>query len=152
MDAGDKIFQSIVPTEEIIEIKNGERKSVQRKVFPGYMLIQMIMNDDTWRVVRETPGVTGFISAEDEQERRPRPVPLEEREVDQILNRMEVGEPKVKVSLTQGQPVKITTGPFAEFMGSVDAIDEIKGKVRVVVSFFGREIPVELDFFQVEKI
>jgi transcriptional antiterminator NusG len=152
MDAKDKIFQVVVPTEEEIEIKDGRRKSVQRKVFPGYILIQMFMDDDSWRVVRETPGVTGFVSAEDERERRPKPVPLEEREVEQIMNRMAVAEPKIKVALSQGEPVRITTGPFADFIGAVDHIDEDKGKVRVIVSFFGRETPVELDFLQVEKI
>ena len=152
MDARDKIFQVVVPTEEEIEIKDGRRKSVQRKVFPGYILIQMLMDDDSWRVVRETPGVTGFVSAEDERERRPKPIPLEEQEVEQILNRIEVAEPRVRVALTRGQPVRITSGPFADFMGVVDNIDEDKGKVRIVVSFFGRETPVELDFLQVEKV
>lgn len=152
MDAQDRIFQVVVPTEEEIEIKDGRRKSIQRKVFPGYILIQMVMDDDSWRVVRETPGVTGFVSVEDERERRPKPVPLEEREVQQIMNRMEVAEPRVRVALTLGEPVRITTGPFADFMGSVDHIDEDKGKIRVRVSFFGRETPVELDFLQVQKI
>jgi len=152
MDAKDKIHQVVIPTEEEIEIKDGRRKSVQRKVFPGYLLVQMLMDDDSWRVVRETPGVTGFVSAEDERERRPKPVPLEESEVEQILTRMEVKEPRIRVALTAGQPVRITTGPFADFLGSVDHIDEDKGKVRVIVSFFGRETPVELDFLQVEKI
>ena len=152
MDARDKIFQVVVPTEEEIEIKDGRRRAVQRKVFPGYILVQMAMDDDSWRVVRETPGVTGFVSAEDERERRPKPVALEEREVQQILHRMEVAEPRVRVALSQGQPVRITTGPFTDFLGAVDAIDEDKGKVRVVVSFFGRDTPVELDFLQVEKI
>jgi transcriptional antiterminator NusG len=152
MDARDKVFQVVVPTVEEIEIKDGRRKSVQRKVFPGYIIIQMAMNDETWRLVRETPGVTGFVSAEDELERRPKPVPLEEREVKQILNRMELSQPKVRVAYTRGQPVRITGGPFADFMGMVDHIDEDKGKVRIIVSFFGRETPVELDFLQVEKI
>jgi len=152
MDARDKIFQVVVPTEEEIEIKDGRRRAVQRKVFPGYILVEMSMNDDSWRVVRETPGVTGFVSAEDERERRPKPIPLEEREVEQILHRMEVAEPRVRVALSQGQPVRITTGPFTDFMGVIDSIDEVKGKVRVRVSFFGRETPVELDFLQVEKI
>ena len=151
MDAKDKIFQVVIPTEEEIEIKDGRRRSTQRKVFPGYILVQMEMDDESWRVVRETPGVTGFVSAEDENERRPKPVPLEEREVDQIMQRMEIAEPRVLVGLTVGQMVRITTGPFADFMGSIDGVDEDKGKVRVLVSFFGRETPVELDFLQVEK-
>jgi len=151
MDVKDKIFQVVVPTEDEIEIKGGERKHVQRKIFPGYILVQMMMDDQSWYVVRNTPGVTGFVSAEDERERRPKPVPLEQKEVDQILNRMYAPEPKIKVGLIPGQMVRINNGPFAEFMGSIDAVDEDKGKVRVLVSFFGRETPVELDFLQVEK-
>ncbi len=151
MDVKDKIYQVVVPTEEEIEMKEGKRKSVQRKIFPGYILIQMRMDDESWYVVRNTPGVTGFISSEDERERRPKPVPLEPREVDHILNRMQEPTPRIKVGLATGQMVRITGGPFAEFMGSVDTVDEDKGKVRVLVSFFGRETPVELDFLQVER-
>jgi transcriptional antiterminator NusG len=151
MDVKDKIFRVVVPTEEEIEMKEGKRKSVQRKIFPGYILILMRMDEASWRVVRETPGVTGFVSSEDEHERRQRPVPLEDREVEHILNRMEEPTPRIKVGLAAGQMVRITSGPFAEFMGSVDAVDEDKGKVRVLVSFFGRETPVELDFLQVER-
>ncbi len=151
MDVKDKIFSVVVPTEEEIEIKDGQRKSVQRKIFPGYILVQMEMDDESWYVVRNTPGVTGFVSAEDERERRPKPVPLEQKEVDAIMARMVSPTPRVKVGLTVGQMVRITSGPFAEFMGSIDHMDEDKGKVRVLVSFFGRETPVELDFLQVEK-
>ncbi len=151
MDVKDKIFSVVVPTEEEIEIKEGQRKSVQRKIFPGYILVQMEMDDESWYVVRNTPGVTGFVSAEDERERRPKPVPLEQKEVDAIMARMVSPTPRVKVGLTVGQMVRITSGPFAEFMGSIDHMDEDKGKVRVLVSFFGRETPVELDFLQVEK-
>ena len=151
MDVKEKIYQVVVPTEEEIEMKEGKRKSVQRKIFPGYILIQMRMDDESWYVVRNTPGVTGFISSEDERERRPKPVPLEPREVDHILNRMQEPTPRIKVGLAAGQMVRITGGPFAEFMGSVDTVDEDKGKIRVLVSFFGRETPVELDFLQVER-
>ena len=151
MDVKDKIFSVVVPTEEEIEIKDGQRKSVQHKIFPGYILVQMEMDDESWYVVRNTPGVTGFVSAEDERERRPKPVPLEPKEVDQIMARMASPTPRVKVGLTIGQMVRITGGPFAEFMGSIDGLDEDKGKVRVLVSFFGRETPVELDFLQIEK-
>ena len=151
MDVKDKIFSVVVPTEEEIEIKDGQRKSVQRKIFPGYILVQMEMDDESWYVVRNTPGVTGFVSAEDERERRPKPVPLEQKEVDAIMARMVSPTPRVKVGLTIGQMVRITSGPFAEFMGSIDHMDEDKGKVRVLVSFFGRETPVELDFLQIEK-
>ncbi len=152
MDVKDKIFQVVIPTEEEIEIKEGQRRSVHRKVFPGYILVQMVMDDDSWYVVRNTPGVTGFVSAEDERERRPKPVPLEPREVDAIMNRMTQDTPRIRVGLTVGQMVRITSGPFADFMGSVDQVDQDKGKVRVLVSFFGRETPVELDFLQVEKV
>jgi transcriptional antiterminator NusG len=151
MDVKDKIFQVVIPTEEEIEIKEGQRKSVQKKIFPGYILVQMMMDDQSWYVVRNTPGVTGFVSAEDEREHRPKPVPLEPREVEQILNRMVSAEPRVKVGLAPGQMVRISSGPFADFMGSIDSVDQDKGKVRVLVSFFGRETPVELDFLQVEK-
>ena len=151
MDVKDKIFSVVVPTEEEIEIKDGQRKSVQRKIFPGYILVQMEMDDESWYVVRNTPGVTGLFSPEDERERRPKPVPLEPKEVDQIMARMASPTPRVKVGLTIGQMVRITGGPFAEFMGSIDGLDEDKGKVRVLVSFFGRETPVELDFLQIEK-
>ncbi len=151
LDAKDRIFKVVVPTEEEVEIKEGKRRSVHRKIFPGYILIQMKMDDDSWRVVRETPGVTGFVSAEDEREHRQKPVPLEAREVASILSRMEEPLPRIKVGLAAGQLVRITGGPFAEFIGSVDAVDEDKGKVRVLVSFFGRETPVELDFLQVER-
>ena len=151
MDVKDKIFQVVVPTEDEIEVKDGQRKTIQRKIFPGYILVQMTMDDQSWYVVRNTPGVTGFVSAEDERERRPKPVPLEAREVEQIMNRMYSPEPKVKVGLVPGEMVRITSGPFAEFMGAIDVVDEDKGKIRVLVSFFGRETPVELDFLQVEK-
>ena len=152
MDMRDKIYQVVVPTEEEIEIKGGKRKHVQRKVFPGYILVQMRMDDDSWYVVRNTPGVTGFVSLEDEKERRLKPVPLEEREVATIMKRMTQEAPRVRVGLVPGQMVRISSGPFADFMGSVDWVDQDKGKVRVLVSFFGRETPVEIDFLQVEKV
>ena len=152
MDVHDKIFQVVVPTEEEIEIKEGRRRSVRRKVFPGYILIQMDMDDDSWHVVRNTPGVTGFVSAEDEKERRPKPVPLEEREVERILKQMESEAPRVKVGFALGQSVRITDGPFTDFIGVVDQVMSDRGKVSVLVSFFGRETPVELDFLQVEKL
>lgn len=152
LDAKDRVYQVVVPTEEEIEIKEGKRKTVQKKVFPGYLLVRMEMDDSSWYVVRNTPGVTGFVSAEDERERRPKPVPLEPKEVEQILHRMEAPTPRVRVGLASGQMVRITGGPFADFMGSVETVDQDKGKVRVLVSFFGRETPVELDFLQVEKV
>ena len=151
MDIRDKIFQVVVPTEDEIEIKEGRRKPVTKRVFPGYIIIQMTMDDESWHVVRNTPGVTGFVSAEDEQEGRPKPVPLEEAEVQSILNQMESAEPRVRVGFDKGQVVRITDGPFADFMGSVDEVYPDRSRARVLVSFFGRDTPVELDFLQIEK-
>ena len=152
MDVQDKIFQVVVPTEEEIEIRDGKRRSVRKKVFPGYILIQMNMDDNSWHVVRDTPGVTGFVSSEDERESRPKPVPLEQKEVEKILKQMESEAPRVKVGYTLGQSVRITDGPFTDFIGIVDQVLDDRGKVRILVSFFGRETPVELDFLQVEKL
>ena len=146
MEMKDQIFRVIVPTEEEIEIKNGQRRTVQKKVFPGYVLVQMVLSDDSWYVVRNTPGVTGFVGL------GTRPTALEEAEVKSILKQMEEEAPKVRVNYQVGQAVKITDGPFTDFEGVVDAIDQEKGKVRVLVSFFGRETPVELDFLQVMRL
>ncbi len=146
MEMKDQIFRVIVPTEEEIEIKNGQRRTVQKKVFRGYVLVQMTLTDDSWYVVRNTPGVTGFVGL------GTRPTPLEESEVKSILKQMEEEAPKVRVNYQVGQAVKITDGPFTDFEGVVDAIDQEKGKVRVLVSFFGRETPVELDFLQVIRL
>lgn len=151
MDVKDKIFEVVVPTEEAIEIKDGQRKPVQRKMYAGYLLVKMVMDDESWYVVRNTPGVTGFISSEDERERRPKPVPLEDSEVERILSQMTSESPRVRIGFEAGDPVRIKDGPFADFMGTVDAVSEERGKVRVLVSFFGRETPVELDFLQIEK-
>jgi transcriptional antiterminator NusG len=146
MGVRDKIFQVIIPTEEEIEIKDGQRRTVQRKVFPGYVLVEMIMGDDSWYVVRNTPGVTGFVGA------GTRPTALEDSEVKRILKQMKMEAPKVKVSFSRGERVKVVDGPFTDFIGVVDDINPEKGKVRVLVSFFGRETPVELDFLQVARI
>jgi transcription termination/antitermination protein NusG len=146
MEMQDQIFRVIVPTEEEIEIKNGQRRTVQKKVFPGYVLVQMRMTDDSWYVVRNTPGVTSFVGHGN------RPTPLEDAEVKAILKQMEEEAPKVRVSYQVGQAVKITDGPFTDFEGIVDAIDHERGRVRVLVSFFGREAPVELDFLQVTRL
>lgn len=151
MDVKDKIFKVVVPTEEEIEIKEGRRKSVSKRVFPGYIIVHMEMDDESWHVVRNTPGVTGFVSAEDETEGRPKPVPLEDSEVQTILHRMEDAEPRVRLGFTKGQMVRINEGPFVDFMGAVDEVLPERHKVKVLVSFFGRETPVELDFLQVEK-
>jgi transcription termination/antitermination protein NusG len=146
MGVRDKIFQVVIPTEEEIEIKDGQRRTVQRKVFPGYVLVEMRMGDDSWYVVRNTPGVTGFVGA------GTRPTALEDSEVRRILKQMKTEAPKVKVTFSRGERVKVVDGPFTDFIGLVDDINPEKGKVRVLVSFFGRETPVELDFLQVARI
>ena len=146
MDVGDKIFQVVVPTEEEMEIRDGQRRTVARKVFPGYILVHMIMDDESWYVVRNTPGVTGFVGSGN------RPVPLEDAEVKNILRQMEAEAPRVKIGYTKGQSVRITDVPFAEFIGVVDEVYTEKGKIKVLLSFFGRETPVELDFLQIEKL
>lgn len=141
----DKIFQVVVPTEDELEVRYGKRQTVERRIFPGYILVQMVMTDDSWYAVRDTPGVTGFVGMGDE------PVPLRPEEVQAIMERMEAEAPKIKVTFKPGQKVRIIDGPFEEFIGVVDEIDMERAKVRVMVSFFGRETPVELDFLQVEK-
>lgn len=145
MGMKDKIFDVVVPTEEEIEIKDGKRRTVERRVFPGYILVQMIMGEDSWYVVRNTPGVTGFVGMGNE------PTPLRPEEVSQIVKRMEAEAPRIKVTFKTGQKVRIIDGPFNDFIGTVSEIDMERAKVRVMVSFFGRETPVELDFLQVEK-
>ena len=145
MGMQDEIFDVVVPTEEEIEIKDGHRRTVRRRVFPGYVLVHLILTDDSWYVVRNTPGVTGFVGSGN------KPTPLLREEVDKIFKRMEVEAPKIKVSFRPGQTVRIIDGPFADFMGSVDDVDQNRGTVRVLVSFFGRETPVELDFLQVSE-
>ena len=151
MDVKDKIFQVIVPTEEEMEYKDGQKKTNLKKIFPGYILVQMEMDDDSWFVVRNTPGVTGFVSAEDESDNRPKPVPLEQEEVDHILNQIRSDEPRIKVGFASGQTIRVTEGPFIDFMGVVDEVYPDRLKIKVLVSFFGRETPVELDFLQEEK-
>lgn len=151
MDAGGEIFQIVIPTAEEIEIKEGQRRTVAKKLLPGYVLVQMKMSNQSWNVVRNTPGVTSFVSSQDEQGKLI-PSPLEEKEVEAILKRMEAGAPEVKIGLSRGQSIRITDGPFVDFAGVVDNINPEKGKARVLVSFFGREIPIELDFLQVEQL
>jgi transcriptional antiterminator NusG len=142
----NKIFEVVVPTEDEIELKDGQRRTVERRIFPGYILVEMLMDEDSWYVVRNTPGVTGFVGSVR------RPTPLRQRDVDRILKRMRAETPRVKVTFVPGQKVRICDGPFEDFVGAVDDIYPDKGKVRILVSFFGRETPVELDFLQVEKI
>ncbi len=145
MGMKDKIFDVVVPTEEEIEVREGKRRTVERRVFPGYILVQMLMDEDSWYVVRNTPGVTGFVGMGNT------PTPLRPEEVNQIMKRMEAESPKVKVTFKPGQKVRIIDGPFNDFIGTVADLDMTRAKVRVMVSFFGRETPVELDFLQVEK-
>jgi len=146
LDMQNKIFEVVVPTEEEIELKDGQRRTVKRRIFPGYILVDMLMDEDSWYVVRNTPGVTGFVGSVR------RPTPLRQRDVDRILKRMRAETPRVKVTFLPGQKVRICDGPFEDFVGAVDDVYPDKGKVRILVSFFGRETPVELDFLQVEKI
>ncbi len=146
IDAGSEVFQIVIPTLEEIEVRGGQRRAVTKKILPGYVLIQMRMSDQSWNVVRNTPGVTGFVSSEN------KPVPLQEEEVNRVLKQMEAEAPKVKVGFRKGQSIRVTDGPFIDFVGLVDDINVEKGKVKVLLSLFGRETPVELDFLQVEKL
>jgi len=146
MDSGDEISEIIIPTEEEVEIRGGQRRTVAKKILPGYILVRMKMGDQSWNIVRNTPGVTGFVGSGG------KPVPLLAEEAEQILQQMRAEAPKVKVGFRQGQSVRVTDGPFADFVGIVDEIGTEKGKVKVRLSLFGRETPVELDFLQVEKL
>jgi transcriptional antiterminator NusG len=146
MGVEDQIFQVLVPMEEEIEIKNGQRQTVNKKVFPGYVLVEMAMSDESWYVVRNTPGVTSFVGSGN------RPTPLMESEVKKILKQMGVEAPKFKVQFQKGQSVRVKDGPFAEFIGTVDEVNPERNKVKVLVSIFGRETPVELDFLQIDKL
>ncbi len=152
LDMEDRIKQVLVPTEEEVVFKDGKRRSERKKLFPGYILVQMSMDDESWYAVRNTPGVTGFVSTEDERDSRPKPVPLEDKQIEDILRQVESDSTRVKIALERGETVRITEGPFVDFIGAINDVDESKGKVRVLVSFFGRETPVELDFLQVERI
>lgn len=145
MGMKDKIFDVVIPTQEEIEVHDGKRRTVERHVFPGYVLVEMILEEESWFVVRNTPGVTGFVGMGDE------PTPLRDDEVAQIMRRMESEAPTYKVTYKAGDRVRIIDGPFNDFRGTVDEIDMERSKIRVMVNFFGRETPVELDFLQVEK-
>lgn len=145
LDLGERVYEVVVPTQEEIEIRNGQRHTVQRKVFPGYVLVRMEMDDETWYALRNTPGVTGFVNVNN------KPVPLAETQVQSILKGMAAEAPKVKMSFQLGDTVRIIDGPFADFRGEIDEINHEKGKIKVLVSFFGRETPVELDFLQAER-
>jgi len=142
----DKIFNVIVPTEKKIKIVSGKRKVVEEKIYPGYVLVDMIVTDDSWYIVRNTPRVTGFVGS------GTTPVPLAKDEIDMLFERMGVKEPKYKMDIKVGEMVRITDGPFKDFEGRVSEIDEARGNLKVLVSMFGRETPVEVDFLQVKKI
>ncbi len=146
MDMEDKIFDVLVPTETKIKIRNGKRSTVREKIFPGYVLVNMIVTDDSWYVVRNTPNVTGFVGS------GTTPTPISEEEVAELQRRMGVEEPTYKVDVSVGSPVKIIDGPFKDFEGKVSEVDESKGKIKVLVTMFGRETPVELDSLQIKKI
>ena len=145
MGMKDKIFDVVIPTQEEIEVRDGKRRTVERHIFPGYVLVNMILTEESWYVVRNTPGVTGFVGMGNS------PTPLRPEEVNQIIKRMEAEAPTVKVTFKVGERVRIIDGPFNDFRGNVAEIDMERTKVRVMVNFFGRETPVELDFLQVEK-
>lgn len=142
----NKIFDIVIPTRDIVTIKKGKKKTIREKVFPGYLLIKMILNDDTWLVVRTTQGITGFVGV------GTKPTPISDKEVEAIKRFVEQEQPKFKAKFSVGEAVKVTDGPFADFIGTIESIDDAKGKVKVLVSIFGRETPVELDFLQVAKL
>lgn len=146
MDMEEKIFEVTIPTEEVMEVKGGKKVVNQRKVFPGYILVQMELDDDSWYVVRNTPGVTGFVGS------NTRPTALSVDEVDKILNRAAAGKPKPKSEFTEGQTVKVINGPLADFTGTISEINVDQSKLKVLVSIFGRDTPVELTFGQVAKL
>jgi len=146
LDKTDKIFDVVVPKEKQIEIKNGKRRVVEKRIFQGYVLVQMVLDDDSWYVVRNTPNVTGFVGSGHE------PTPVSDEEMRSINKRMGVEEPKHKINFSVGEVVNITDGPFKGFDGNINEIDEQKGKIKVLVNIFGRETPVELDSLQVKKV
>lgn len=142
----DRIFDIIVPTRETIKVSQGKKETVQEKIFPGYVLVKMILDDETWFMVRSTQGITSFIGAGS------KPTPISEKEVEAIQQFMQQAQPTFQTNFSVGEAVKIIDGPFTEFLGAIESIDEAHGKLRVLVSIFGRETPVELDFLQVKKI
>lgn len=149
MGMQDKIFRVVVPEEEETELKNGKKKVVKRKVFPGYVLVEIVMTDDSWYVVRNTPGVTGFVGSAGSGSK---PTPLLPEEVTHILKHMGVEEARFDINFEIGETVKVNEGPFANFTGSIEDIDKDKAKIKVLVNMFGRDTPVELDFSQIEKL
>ena len=146
MGMEDMIFNVIVPKEKKIKIKSGKRQTVEEKIYPGYVLVEMIVTDESWYVVRNTPNVTGFVGS------GTIPTPVSEKEITGLQKRMGVEEPKYKIDVSVGESIKIIDGPFKDFDGKVNSIDEEKGKIKVLVNMFGRETPVELDFLQIKKL
>ncbi len=146
MNMGDKIFRILVPMEDEVEIKDGKKKVSKRKVFPGYVLVEMIMTDDSWYLVRNTSGVTGFVGS------GTKPISLHESEVRQILKQMGVEEARPKFAFNPGQNIRVASGPFENFVGTIEEVHPEKGKVKVLVSMFGRETPVELEYSQIETV
>jgi transcription termination/antitermination protein NusG len=146
MDMHDKILQVLVPMEDEIEIKDGKRRHVQKRIFPGYILVKMLMTDESWYVVRNTPGVTSFVGSGN------KPVPLQDKEIKAIQKQMKQEAPKIRVDFQIGEAVRVVDGPFTDFHGKVDDINPERGKLKVLVNMFGRETPVELDLLQVEKV
>ncbi|KPJ71554.1 antitermination protein NusG [Parcubacteria bacterium DG_74_3] len=142
----DKIFNVIVPKEKKIKIKSGKRKIVEEKIYPGYVLVEMIVTDDSWYVVRNTPNVTGFVGA------GTTPVPISKEEIDNLMKRIGVKEPKYKIEVKTGDSIKVIDGPFKDFDGKVSEIDTERGKVKVLINMFGRDTPVELDSLQIKKL
>lgn len=146
MNMGDKIFRIVVPMEDEIQVKDGKRKIIKRRIYPGYILVEMILTDASWYVVRNTPGVTGFVGAGN------KPIPLREEEVKQIFERTGLETPRPRIDVSVGENVRVSSGPFENFIGTVEEIYPEKGKLKVLVSMFGRETPIELDFTQIEKL
>ena len=146
MDSGREVLEVVIPTEDEIEVRDGQRRTVTKKILPGYVLVKMKLSDQSWGVVRNTPGVTGFVGSGG------KPTPLQEEEVSRILKQMAAEVPRVKVGFRKGQSVRVTDGPFIDFVGVVDEINPGKGKIKVFLSLFGQETVVELDFLQVEKL
>lgn len=149
MGMDGRIFRIVVPVEDEIEIKGGKRKVFKRKIFPGYALVEMILDDDSYRVVRNTPGVTGFVGSVGIGSK---PIPLTEAEADQIISQMEGDRSRIRIDLEPGEKVRVLAGPFEGFIGTVDDVNFEKSKIRVMISMFGRETPIELEYFQLEKI
>ena len=146
MDMHDRIFDVLVPTEDVIEIKDGQRRHVAKRTYPGYILVHMVMSDESWYVVRNTPGVTSFVGSGN------KPVPLQDKEIKSIQKQIKAEAPKVRVEYQVGENVRVIDGPFSDFHGKVDEINADKGKLKVLVNMFGRETPVELDLLQVERL